>query len=130
MLSATASSLLIRRLPEEGVAALVKACFKTPVDNVSTFASLLYAETRGSPLYLRSMLTTLVCSVYHARLTWQVKDGVTFFDFDFLIWRFDPLALQTHMSDVGVDAYLERIQKALPSDVKELLSASPHEECH
>jgi hypothetical protein len=60
LLSATAASLVIRRLPEAGVAALTKACFKTSVDNVMTLASLLYAETGGSPLYLRSMLATLV----------------------------------------------------------------------
>lgn len=52
----------------------------------------------------------------------QVKEGVIFFDFDYLLWRFDPLALQMHMSDVGVDAYLEKVQKALPEDVRELLS--------
>jgi hypothetical protein len=51
-----------------------------------------------------------------------VKEGVIFFDFHYLLWRFDPLALQMHMSDVGVDAYLEKVQKALPEDVRELLS--------
>lgn len=51
-----------------------------------------------------------------------MKEGVIFFDFDYLLWRFDPLALQMHMSDVGVDAYLEKVQKALPEDVRELLS--------
>jgi hypothetical protein len=59
LLSATAASLIIRRLPEEGVAALTRACFKTSVDNVLTLASLLFAETGGSRLYLRSILVTL-----------------------------------------------------------------------
>jgi hypothetical protein len=53
-----------------------------------------------------------------------VKEGVIYFDFDYLLWRFDPLALQLHMSDVGVDAYLEKVQKSLPEDVRELLSVS------
>jgi hypothetical protein len=52
---------------------------------------------------------------------------VIYFDFDYLLWRFDPLALQLHMSDVVVDAYLEKVQKSLPEDVRELLSVSCNE---
>jgi hypothetical protein len=49
---------------------------------------------------------------------------VVFFDFDFLVWRFDPLRLQMRMSGVSVDTYLESVQRALPDDVKELLGVS------
>lgn len=50
-----------------------------------------------------------------------MKEKVIYFDFDALIWRYDSDALQSHLSDAGVDAYLHRIQATLPPDGIELL---------
>lgn len=44
-----------------------------------------------------------------------------YFDYDVLMWRFDPLEVQAHLSDAGVDAYLHRIQSSLPPLAKEFL---------
>jgi hypothetical protein len=50
-----------------------------------------------------------------------VKEKVIYFDFDALIWRYDSIALQAHLSDAGVDAYLHRIQATLPHEGIEML---------
>ena len=59
-LSPSSPLLHIKRLPEAGVAELINACFHGALDQAQNLASFLYAETGGSPLYLRSLITTLV----------------------------------------------------------------------
>lgn len=44
-----------------------------------------------------------------------------YFDYDVFLWRFDPLLVQAHLSESGVDAYLSRIQATLPPEVLDLL---------
>lgn len=60
LLSSSGDSLHICKLPEAGVRALITASFPTTVDKESTLVSLIYAETEGSPLYIRTLLVTLV----------------------------------------------------------------------
>lgn len=60
LLSVSGATLFISKLPEPGVAALITACFPTTIDKASTLCSLIYAETEGSPLYIRTLLVTLV----------------------------------------------------------------------
>lgn len=124
LLSLSGDSLHISKLPEAGVRALITASFPTTIDKDSTLISLIYAETEGSPLYIRTLLVTLVSLSGSSPLKTQVKEGVIFFDFESLIWRFDPLALQAHVSDKGVDSYIERVQSSLPAEVIKLLSVS------
>jgi hypothetical protein len=109
LLSGHSVSLHIERLPEEGVSDFVQSCLPTTVDGLGTLSSLLYEETLGSPLYLRSLVVSLV------------RDCVIYFDFELLLWRFDPLALQAHLSDNGVDAYLQKVQQGLPAWTREAL---------
>ena len=52
----------------------------------------------------------------------QVREKVIYFDFGILLWRFHSLDLQSHLSDAGVDVYLERLLKSLPKDVMSTLS--------
>jgi hypothetical protein len=52
--------MMIDKLPEEGVMKLLEACFHGRLDKASSLVSFLHAETAGSPLYLRSLLSTLV----------------------------------------------------------------------
>ena len=120
LLSAHSSNLHIERLPENGVSEFLQASLPATIDKISTLASFLYQETLGSPLYLRSLMVSLV------------RDHVIYFDFELLIWRFDPLALQSHLSDHGVDAYLEKVQQGLPTgtrDVLQLLACLPVSGC-
>lgn len=63
-LSPGSHQLHIKRLPEDGVAELINACFHGALDQAQNLASFLYAETAGSPLYLRSLITTLVSHFY------------------------------------------------------------------
>jgi predicted ATPase len=98
----------VKSFPESGVAEFIQACLPTTVDSLSTLASFLYAETSGSPLYLRSLMVSLV-------------GPVIFFDYDLLLWRFDPLALQTQLSDAGVDVYLDKVQRGLPVEARRVL---------
>jgi hypothetical protein len=104
----SAIDLHIETFPESGVAEYIQACLPTTVENLPTLASFLYAETGGSPLYLRSLIGSLI-------------GPVVYFDYDLLIWRFDPLALQSHLSDAGVDAYLDKVQRGLPEAAQRLL---------
>lgn len=52
-----------------------------------------------------------------------VKEKVWYFDFDVLLWRFDPLSLQG-LSDTVVDVYIRRLLVALRADVRETLTVS------
>lgn len=60
LLSMASTQIHIKRLPEEGVAEFVNTCFHNCLDKSSNLISFLYAETGGSPLYLRSLLSILV----------------------------------------------------------------------
>lgn len=60
MLSTASTQIHIKRLPEDGVAEFVNTCFHDCLDKSSNLISFLYAETGGSPLYLRSLLSILV----------------------------------------------------------------------
>lgn len=62
-LSPGSTLLHIRRLPEDGVGEMINACFHGALDQAQNLTSFLYAETAGSPLYLRSLITTLVSCV-------------------------------------------------------------------
>ncbi|WWD17751.1 hypothetical protein CI109_102192 [Kwoniella shandongensis] len=99
-------------LSESGVGSFLGISFKGRIENQGGLARLLYAETKGNPLYLETVLTTLV------------EQQVFHFDFEHLTWRYDPLALQTQLSASGVDAYLEHLMSALPGDVLTVLCVS------
>jgi predicted ATPase len=60
LLSVSGESLHVKHLPEEGVKEYLEASFSGGVDGHATLAQFLFAETLGSPLYLRSMIETLV----------------------------------------------------------------------
>lgn len=75
-------------------------------------ASFLYGETGGSPLFLQTLMTTLL------------KEQVVAFDYDSLQWRFDLVALQSHLSDASFDAYLENMMRRQPPDVQDILMVS------
>jgi predicted ATPase len=60
LLSTSSTHLLVDKLPEDGIMKLLEACFHDRLDKASSLVSFLYAETAGSPLYLRSLLNTLV----------------------------------------------------------------------
>ncbi len=47
-----------------------------------------------------------------------------FYDFDLLLWRFDPFALQSHLSDTGIDSYLERLLGAFGPEILITLTVS------
>lgn len=63
LLATGAAVIHVQKLPEVGVSELIEVCFHGALDQASNLASFLYAETAGSPLYLRSLLTTLVRSL-------------------------------------------------------------------
>ncbi|KAL1408018.1 hypothetical protein Q8F55_004815 [Vanrija albida] len=110
LLSISSTSIEVRRLTEDGVAQFISTCLNGRVStSTETIVSFLYGETGGSPLFLRTLMTTLV------------KEGVVAFDYDSLQWRFDLVSLQSHLSDSGFDAYLEGVMRRLPSEVQQLL---------
>lgn len=114
LLSASTIGLPVRRLTEEGVAAFINACLNgrvfSPGDAIVSF---LYGETGGSPLFLRTLMTTLS------------KEHVVAFDYDSLQWRFDLVALQSHLSDASFDSYLENMMRRQPPEVREILKVGP-----
>lgn len=110
LFSASSTSLAVQRLTEEGVVAYIDTCLNGRVAaSGQAIASFLYGETGGSPLFLRTLMTTLL------------KEQVVAFDFDSLQWRFDLVTLQSHLSDANFDGYLENVMRRLPADVQELL---------
>jgi hypothetical protein len=60
LLSVTSTSLGIQRLDESGVADFVDACFGGKLENAHSLVSFLFAETQGSPLYMRTLMSSLV----------------------------------------------------------------------
>lgn len=100
----------MQRLTEDGVVAYIDTCLNRRVAaSGHAIASFLYGETGGSPLFLRTLMTTLL------------KEQVVAFDFDSLQWRFDLVTLQAHLSDANFDSYLENVMRRLPQDAQELL---------
>ncbi|ORY33753.1 hypothetical protein BCR39DRAFT_519071 [Naematelia encephala] len=110
LLSASSPLIHVPRFDEQGVLAFVNECLHSRIENGLALANFLYAETGGSPLYLSTVLANLV------------KEQVVIFDFAILSWRFDLLALQSHLSDAGVDVYIERLLLGLPENVKRFLT--------
>ncbi|BEI86447.1 hypothetical protein CcaverHIS002_0607340 [Cutaneotrichosporon cavernicola] len=110
VLFSASSSLEVKRLTEEGVVAYIDKCLNGRVATSGlAIASFLYGETAGSPLFLRTLMTTLL------------KEQVVAFDFDSLQWRFDLVTLQSHLSDASFDSYLENVMRRFPPEVQELL---------
>ncbi|GMK57153.1 hypothetical protein CspeluHIS016_0309930 [Cutaneotrichosporon spelunceum] len=108
--SASSTPLEVKRLTEEGVVAYIDTCLNGRVaTSGQAIASFLYGETAGSPLFLRTLMTTLL------------KEQVLAFDFESLQWRFDLVTLQSHLSDASFDSYLENVMRRLPPEVQELL---------
>jgi len=112
LLSASTLSIDVSPLSEEGVHALLKVCFRDRIIQSQALASFIHAETGGSSMFTRTIISQLV------------KDEVILFDFDALTWRFDAVKLQSHLSKAGVDAYLERLILSVPPAVRELLFVS------
>lgn len=110
LFSASSRTLEVKRLTEEGVVAYIDTCLNGRVAaSGHAIASFLYGETGGSPLFLRTLMATLL------------KEQVVAFDFDSLQWRFDLVTLQSHLSDANFDSYLENVMRRLPPDAQELL---------
>ena len=124
LLSERSANIQVPYLSEVGVRAFVDVCFNSRLDAAPALASFLSAETSGNPLYLQTLLSTLVSASLLIPLTSQVREKTIIFDFDILIWRLDPLALQNHLSDAGLDAYLERLLRSLEPAVVEILKVS------
>lgn len=76
LLSAAGVSMHIELFSEKGVAVFLAACFPVGLNECSSLASLLYAETAGSPLYLRSLIVTLVSTAQNALTPGQRESGV------------------------------------------------------
>jgi predicted ATPase len=109
LLSASSSNTEIPFLTESGVLAKVETAFHHLIEGAPALASFLFAETNGSPLYLRSLVSSLV------------KDKVIYFDFERVIWRYNTVDLQQHLSESGLDGFFERLLLRLPEDARELL---------
>lgn len=62
LLSTGSDSIPVPRLSETGVRAFADACLHSRIDNVSVLTSFLATETAGNPLFLRTLLSTLVSS--------------------------------------------------------------------
>lgn len=67
LLSTGATQMLVDKLPEDSVLDLLQACFHNRLDQGANLVSFLHAETAGSPLYLRSLISTLVSSSLRPR---------------------------------------------------------------
>lgn len=113
LFSAGSMSIPINKLTEDGVVKYINTCLNGRVaSSGQAIASFLYSETQGSPLFLRTLMTTLL------------KEQVVSFDYDALQWRFDLGTLQSHLSDANFDLYLESAMRRLPSDVQDVLKVS------
>jgi predicted ATPase len=110
LLSSCSTCIPVNRLTEEGVNTFINTCLNGRVSSSGdAIASFLSGETGGSPLFLQTLLTTLL------------KEQVVRFDYDALQWRFDLISLQSHLSDASFDSYLENMMRKQPSDVQEVL---------
>ena len=108
-LSAKTVQTPVPLLKEADVRNVIKTCLNDAVEDADALASLLFAETQGSSIFVRTVLATLV------------KEQVVRFDFDKLKWRFDSVDLQKHLSTSGLDAYIQRLVMRLPPDARELV---------
>lgn len=108
-LSPATVDISVPPLSEDSVHEIIKASFHDKIAAGDELASFLHSETGGSSLFVRTLLATLV------------KDKVIYFDFETLIWRFDAVLLQKHLSKAGVDQYLERLILSLPAPAQQLL---------
>jgi len=113
LLSPSTNNVNVPPLSEEGVLSLIKASFHDRIASAPALASFLHAETAGLSLFVRTIIATLV------------KEHVITFDYEALIWRFDVVQLQKHLSKAGVDAYLEKLISSLPQAAQEVLFVSP-----
>ena len=111
-LSASTFDIKVPQLSEDGVHVLLNACFHDRIVSSQALASFIHAETGGSSMFTRTIIAQLV------------KEDVIKFDFDALLWRFDAVKLQAHLSKAGIDAYLERLILSAPPAVRELLFVS------
>jgi len=50
-----------------------------------------------------------------------VRDHIVYFDFSMLLWRFDALALQSHLTNRKVDEFLTSIMREFPESTQSLL---------
>ena len=67
-----------------------------------------------------------MCSVTHdsdSTNVLQARARIVQFDFDRAVWKFDAFAIQNHLTTVGMDAYFEWLQNALPVEVKDCINA-------
>ena len=112
LLSPSTINVNVPPLSEEGVLSLIKASFNDRIASGPALASFLHAETAGLSLFVRTIIANLV------------KENVITFDYDSLIWRFDTVQLQTHLSKAGVDAYLEKLISSLPPAAQDILFVS------
>ena len=53
-----------------------------------------------------------------------MEDDTIYFDYELAIWKFELATLQQHLTDSGIQKYLEWLQDALPTDTKNLLLVS------
>ena len=113
-LSQQSEQILVPPLDEKGVCQVINVCLHDAVEHAETLASYIFAETKGSSLYGRTLLATLV------------KEKVIYFDFGMLKWRFNSQELSRHLSTSGLDAYIERLIRELPAKVRNLLEVSYH----
>jgi hypothetical protein len=51
----------------------------------------------------------------------QVRDHIVYFDFAVLLWRFDPLALQGHLTNRKVDEFLGTLLREFAPRTQQLL---------
>ena len=65
-LSISAQQLEIPALPPAGVQALIAACVRAPFERISILSQLLCTETRGNPLFLLTVLSSLVRVFCHS----------------------------------------------------------------
>lgn len=127
LLSSASTSVGITSLGEKGVLDFIEASLNSRVSNGSALANFLWVETAGSPLFLRTLLATLVrFALQFQLLMGQVRDGIVYFDYETLVWRFDGVGLQSHLSDAGVDSYFERLIQSLNEPTLKCLFVSLH----
>ena len=109
LLSTSTVTIHVPALSDEGVNALLRTVFHNRLESSFSLASFLYAETAGSSYFVRSLISSLV------------RDRVIMFDFKKLMWYYDPIELQRHLSKSGIDAYLEQIIKSQTGLVQRVL---------
>jgi hypothetical protein len=95
------------------VGIFINTCLNGRVSsNGDAIASFLYGETGGNPLFLQTLMMTLL------------KEQMVAFDYGSLQWKFNLVALQSHLSDASFDAYLYNVMRRQPPDVQDILRVS------